>query len=153
MEIQMLNSTPHNICSPMFWNIRPAYKELPMYLYTLDSYLSRKAFLLARLNSFTSNVSWGRFNHVLASERYCLHGCEVPDTLIHIVLDCPAFSAQRAEIQDYLTGLKSRYSSKFLIIKSMLSERDVAKLIKVANAIGNMLRVNSHSLSLRKDQI
>ena len=111
---------------------------------------------MARLNSFTSNVSWGKFHHVLASERYCLHGCEILDTLIHIVLDCPAFSAQRAEIQDSLTDLKSRYSSRFLIIKSMLSERDLkaeTKLNKVANALGNMLRVNNRCLSIRKDQV
>ena len=95
----------------------------------------------------------GRLHDVLASERYCLHGCEVLDTLIHIVLDCLAFLAQRSEIQDYLTELKSRYSSKFLIIKSMLSERDLTKLAKVANALGNTLRVNSRSLSVRRDQV
>ena len=120
----MLFSTPCHTCSPQFWDILPKYKTLPAYLCSLDSHLSRRVFLLARVNSFISSVSWGRYNQIPAAERYCLHGCEVPDTLTHIIVDCPAFSVQRAAIQNYLTDLDSKCSSKALIIKSMLSEQE-----------------------------
>ena len=141
-------STPRHTCSPLFWDILPKYKTLPAHLCSLDSHLSRRAFLLARVNSFISSVSWGRYNQIPAAERYCFHGCEVPDTLTHIILG--AFSVQRAAIQNYLTDLDSKCSCKALIIKSMLSEQDPTNLAKLADVLASMLEVNSLCFSLRK---
>ena len=149
----LTGSNPCNTCSPQFWSISLNYKLLPAYLHQLDSHLARRAYLLARVNSFPSSVSWGRFNQIPTLKRLCLHGCKVPDTLTHIVLECPAFSSQRALIQSYLVDLNSKANSKPLIIKLMLSEKDPTKLTRVADALGSMLQINNLRLLARKHSL
>ena len=108
IEYQTLLAHSSSSCSPHVWNISPLYKAIPPYLDTIESYAERKAFMLARLNSFPSNVLLGRFNCIPVAERLCFHGCKVPDLLPHIILVCPKFSPYRSLTTDTLFTFNSK---------------------------------------------
>ena len=51
--------------------------------------------MLARLNAFPSKVLQGRFTKLPFKHRICSCNLNTPDTIQHIILDCPLFTAQR----------------------------------------------------------
>lgn len=87
LNIQSQLSAVSQVCSPLSWNIYTKAGTIPSYLTWLTYPHERRAFTLARCNSFPSAVFPGIYSGTSYHKRLCNCKQGTVESLIHMVYD------------------------------------------------------------------
>ena len=79
--------------------------------------------------------------------RLCFHGCGAPDTLYHLLAECPRFIHLQTPILSYWKKLKLSSVDENQIIYRILDEKYPKIIQEVANILLTILRVNNLYMS------
>ena len=144
-DIQTIGSSFYRICSSGHWDIPWVYKSMPLYLQVLEDYPLKRAVLLARLNIFPSNLSSGRFLQIPRNERRCLHGCNVPDSLSHLLFNCSKFQRFHHFLGESIGKLKHLCTDEKHLVKILLSAKEPSQIMELSKIF---LFISRTSLSM-----
>ena len=147
-DIQTIGSSYHRVCSPGHWEIPWVYKSMPLYLHVLEDFPLKRAFLLARLNIFPSNFSSGRLLQIPRNERRCLHGCNVPDSLSHLLLNCSKFQMFHHSLGESMGELKYLCTDEKHLMKMLLSTKEPSQILELAKILLFISRTNLSLLQI-----
>ena len=110
IEQQNLYNAANKTCSPVKLSLPCKFGHIASYLSALSNPQHRRAFSLARFNVMPSAVLTGRFLRTPHADRLCSCKQNCIDSISHILLGCPKYTAPRIQLLEPILKNKSGLS-------------------------------------------